>query len=126
MPVIDPVGDLLARIRNAFLVGKDSLLVPHSKMKETVLKILEQHGYIEGFEVKEDKVLLLEIRLNPGAIEDLERISKPGRRIYASKQEIPRVKGGRGTVVISTSKGVMDGESARKEGLGGELLLKVW
>lgn len=125
----DPIADLLTRIRNAKTARKAVVVMPHSKMKEQVAKILEANNFIESVKVAEvDGFKSLEITLsaNPDAITSLIRVSKPGRRVYTAAKDIPLVLGGRGIVIISTSGGIMAGREARKAGLGGELICKVW
>lgn len=122
----DPIADLITRIRNAELAGKAELSVPASKMKQRILDVLQQANYIADYSLDETtKPAALKITLNHN-ITEIVRMSKPGRRMYASADEIPRVKNGRGIVVISTSKGVMTGDEAKKARLGGELLIKVY
>ncbi|HVE80614.1 MAG TPA: 30S ribosomal protein S8 [Candidatus Dormibacteraeota bacterium] len=128
----DPIADMLTRIRNGLAVSKETVVVPHSKMKEAIAGILKENGFIAGFKVegKEAGFKMLIISLKADAdqpvISSLARVSKPGRRVYASSQDIPLVLGGRGMVIVSTSNGVMSGRDARKKGLGGELICKVW
>jgi len=126
----DPVADLLTRIRNAKLVNHKTTSIPHSILKEAIVKILKTKGYIKDYKV-EGKVpdKLLEVKLkysqNKSAISQIKRISKPGVRVYASAKDLPRYMRGRGTVIVSTSKGVIDARVAKKDNLGGEILLKV-
>jgi small subunit ribosomal protein S8 len=127
----DPIADLLTRIRNAVMVGKNEIRVPSSKLKITVAKELKKAKYLSEVKIESTKPRdTLVITINqPGensTITELTRLSKPGRRVYASANDIPRVKNGRGMVLISTSKGVMPGHSAAKQRLGGELLLKIY
>ncbi|MGH2681271.1 MAG: 30S ribosomal protein S8 [Actinomycetota bacterium] len=128
----DPVADLLTRIRNANLAYKDELVAPVSKLAESVLKILDEEGYIIGFSREGEGVRqAFRIRLKYGvrrrrAITGLRRISKPGRRIYRGRGELPRVQGGLGVAIISTSHGVMTDKDAAREGIGGEVLAYVW
>ena len=127
----DPIADLLTRIRNAAMVGKNEIRVPSSKLKEVVAKELAKANYIESVEVESAKprdILVVKITKEGEAarFNELTRMSKPGRRMYVGVEEIPRVKSGRGMVLLSTSKGVMTGFEAKKQRLGGELLLKVW
>lgn len=127
----DPIADLLTRIRNAIMAGKNEIRVPASKMKLTVAEELKKAGYLAA--VKSEKgtprdTLVITI-FEPGAnptINEIQRVSKPGRRVYAGAADIPRVKYGRGIMLVSTSKGVMTGQAAVKQKLGGELLLKVY
>lgn len=126
----DPIADLLTRMRNQLLIGGASVRAPHSKVKQQVLDILKARGFISGYEVNKEEYPELVITMfedgSPSQITGLERISKPGRRVYVRSSEIPRVMAGRGVAVVSTSKGMMDGAAARKAGLGGELICKVW
>ncbi len=127
----DPVADLLTRIRNAAMVGKNEIRVPSSKLKKAVAKELVRANYLESVETESAKPRdILVIKINKDGenarFNELTRMSKPGRRMYVGVEEIPRIKSGRGMVIISTSKGVMNGFEARKQRLGGELLLKVW
>jgi small subunit ribosomal protein S8 len=127
----DPIADLLTRIRNAVMVGKNEIRVPSSKLKVTVAKELKKANYLSEVKVENTKPRdTLVITINqPGEnanITEITRLSKPGRRVYVSASDIPRVKNGRGMVLISTSKGVLAGQDAVKQRLGGELLLKVY
>jgi len=127
----DPIADLLTRIRNAVMVGKNEIRVPSSKLKVTVAQELKKAGYLTGVKVEAAKPRdILVVTINkPGensSINEITRLSKPGRRVYVSATEIPKVKSGRGIVLISTSKGVITGQDATKQRLGGELLLKVY
>ena len=132
--VSDPVADLLTRIRNATMVSKDELFVPASKMNEAVLRILEREGFIGGFEreTEDDGVhSAIRVRLKYGAkrertLTGIKRISTPGRRIYARRDKLPRVLGGLGIAILSTSQGVMTDREASKRGIGGEVLAHVW
>lgn len=124
MAITDPIADMLTRIRNASILKKEQVIVPNSKLKIEILKVLKLEGYISDFKLDE-KSSIIYVDLN-NAMEKMMRVSKPGRRVYASKDEIPVVLQGRGLVVITTSKGVMSGREAKKLGLGGELLCKVW
>ena len=127
----DPIADLLTRIRNAKLVGKNEIRVPSSKLKETIAKELKKAKYLADVKVESSKPRdTLVITINqPGenvAFTEIARLSKPGRRVYVGANEIPKVKNGRGMVLISTSKGVMPGHTAISQRLGGELILKVY
>jgi small subunit ribosomal protein S8 len=130
--VTDPVADLLTRIRNANLAYKDDLVTPVSKVSGSVLRILDQEGYIAGFgEEGEGVHRAYRITLKYGprrrrAITGLRRISKPGRRIYRGRDQLPRVQGGLGVAIISTSQGVMTDKDAARKGIGGEVLAYVW
>jgi len=130
--VTDPIADMLTRVRNAIMVGHDSVLVPSSKMKLSISKILKEEGFISDYEVVRGKPQrMIRIRLkywerNDSALSGLERVSKPGLRVYVEKKEIPRVYGGLGIAVLSTPKGVMTGQQAWQQGVGGELLCYIW
>ena len=127
----DPIADLLTRIRNAVMVGKNEIRVPSSKLKVTIAKELKKAKYLSEVKVESSKPRdTLVITINqPGenaTITEITRMSKPGRRVYANASDIPRIKNGRGMLLISTSKGVMPGHIAYKQRLGGELLLKIY
>ena len=127
----DPIADLLTRIRNAALVGKTEVRVPTSKLKKIVAEQLVKNHYLADVKLEDGKprgTLVITINNNGenAAFTDLARVSKPGRRIYVSRADIPKVKQGRGIVLVSTSKGVMTGAEAAKAKLGGEVLLKVY
>jgi small subunit ribosomal protein S8 len=127
----DPIADLLTRIRNAVMVGKNEIRVPSSKLKVTVARELKKANYLSAVKVESTKPRdTLVITINqPGensTITELTRLSKPGRRVYARANDIPRIKNGRGMVLVSTSKGVMPGHIAVKQRLGGELLFKIY
>jgi small subunit ribosomal protein S8 len=135
--VTDPIADMLTRIRNAIMVSQGTVSVPHSKLKESIAQILKDEGYIEGFEVAADngqpqKTIRLKIkyvgvrRTRRPVITDLQRVSRPGRRVYVGKGEIPWVLSGMGVAILSTPKGVMTGQRARALGVGGEVLCQVW
>lgn len=137
MTVIDPIADMLTRIRNGVMAGHTLVALPSSKLKLEIAKILKDEGFIEGFEVADtessvQKVLRLKIkyvgerRERRPVISGIERVSKPGRRVYTKKQDIPWVLSGIGVAIISTPKGVMTGARARQLGVGGEILCKVW
>ena len=127
----DPIADLLTRIRNAVMVGKNEITVPSSKIKVTVAEQLKKAGYVSGVKVESAKPRdILVVTINKlgenSTINEIKRLSKPGRRVYVSADEIPKVKSGRGVVLVSTSKGVVTGVEAKKQRLGGELLLSVY
>jgi len=132
MTMTDPIADMLTRIRNALMARHPSTDVPASKMKMALAGILKDEGYIADFEAIEDrKQGILRVRLKYGpdgdsVITGLERVSRPGRRVYCNAAEIPPVLGGLGINVLSTSKGLLSGRVARKRNIGGELLLNVW
>jgi small subunit ribosomal protein S8 len=129
--VTDPIADLLTRVRNAAMARHDTVSIPASKMKIAVAKILKDEGFISDFSIVKGepqrtiKITLKYIDKQPAFI-GLERVSKPGLRIYSGKKEIPRVYGGLGIAVISTSKGLMTGQEAWKKNIGGEVLCYVW
>lgn len=127
----DQIADLITRIRNAGMVGKNEIRVATSKLKVAVIDTLVKNGYIASYEVEEAKPrgVLHVVIANPGEISrinEIEKVSKPGRRVYVAAEDIPTVKSGRGIVIISTSKGLMTGKEAKKNRLGGEILVKVW
>ncbi len=129
----DPIADMLTRIRNANTAKHDTVDVPASKMKEAIANILLEEGYVKAVEVVEDgKIKTIHITLKYGkdknekVITGIKRISKPGLRVYAGKDELPKVLGGLGTAIISTNKGVLTDKQAREEQVGGEVLAFVW
>ena len=127
----DPIADLLSRIRNAAAVGKRQIVVPHSNLKQRVAEQLKEAGYLSEVKMIEAKPQAsLEIVINEdgasSTITEIVRLSKPGRRMYAKADEIPSIKSGRGIVLVSTSQGVMTGKAAKRLGLGGELICKVY
>jgi small subunit ribosomal protein S8 len=132
MPVNDRVADMLTRIRNAIQSRHDSVLVPHSKMKLALANILKEQGYIRDFDIPRGQQfpsLRLHLAYRAGrepVIRGLKRVSKPGLRVYVSRGEIPRVYGGLGVAIVSTSQGMMSGRQAWRQGIGGELLCYVW
>jgi small subunit ribosomal protein S8 len=137
MSMTDPIADMLTRIRNAVMSGQALTAMPLSKVKVEIAKILKEEGYLENFEVADgerpsQKVLRLKIkyigerRERKPVLTGLERISRPGRRVYTKKQEIPWVLSGIGVAILSTPKGIMTGQRARQLGVGGEILCKVW
>jgi small subunit ribosomal protein S8 len=132
MPVTDPISDMLTRIRNGLTVRKAFVLVPSSKMKVSIAQILLEEGFIQGYEITSEQPqpnirlwLKYDDRRKP-IVTGLERVSKPGRRVYKGKQELPWVLSGLGIAIVSTPKGVMTDRSARHLGVGGEVLCYVW
>jgi small subunit ribosomal protein S8 len=129
-PTTDPIADLLTRMRNGLMVNKQTVNVPYSKNKEVIVKLLKQYGFVMDYQVLKNGFTQLEIKLASDSTNakliGLSRVSKPGRRVYAKSHEIPSIRGGRGLMIVSTSTGVMAGHIARKRGLGGELICKVW
>ena len=132
MSLTDPVADLLARIRNSISARHPKLDVPASKLKLEIARILKEEGYIANFKGTEEegrKILRIYLKYGPdnaAAISNLQRISRPGCRVYVGRNDIPRVLGGLGINILTTPKGVMTGSRARKEGVGGEILCEVW
>jgi len=131
MTVTDPIADMLTRIRNAIMAGHQTVLVPSSKMKLAIVKVLKEEGFIDRYELLKGKPQsMIKIHLKyteeGPAILGLERVSKPGLRVYAERHEIPRVYGGLGIAILSTSKGIMTGQEAWRKRLGGEILCYVW
>jgi small subunit ribosomal protein S8 len=132
MSLTDPVADLLARIRNSIRARHQKLDVPASKLKLEITRILKEEGYIANFKATEEegrRVLRIYLKYgqdNNAAISNLQRISRPGCRVYVGRNDIPRVLGGLGINILTTPRGVMTGRQARKQGLGGEILCEVW
>lgn len=132
MPVTDPVADMLTRIRNALIAKHDVINLPSSKMKKSIVQILLTEGYVKGYEVIDggvEKTLKITLKYGPNGekvITGLKRISKPGLRVYVKKDEVPKVLGGLGIAILSTSKGVMTDSEARTESVGGEVLAYIW
>ncbi len=132
MAVTDPIADMLTRIRNAVMARHDLVLIPASRMKLYIAKILKQEGFITDYEVlgsrpqRQIKMMLKYDDKNKPFISGLKRISKPGLRVYVQGNEIPRVYGGLGMAIVSTSNGVMTGQKAWRQGIGGELLCYIW
>ncbi|MDP4038924.1 MAG: 30S ribosomal protein S8 [bacterium] len=127
----DPIADMLTRVRNAVKVGKSSILVPYSKIKFSIAKILVKNGYLSDIRLTKDGnfqilELIIEYDKQKKSISRLERISKPGRRVYIKTKEIKKVFGGEGIAILSTPKGIMTGYEAHSLGIGGELICKVW
>ena len=132
MTVSDPIADMLTRIRNAIMARHDSVPVPTSKVKLAITRILKGEGFITDYEVvksKSHRAIKIQLKYdenNRALISGLERVSSPGLRVYTGREEIPRVYGGLGIAIVSTPKGVMTGQQAWRQGLGGELLCYVW
>jgi small subunit ribosomal protein S8 len=128
----DPVADMLTRIRNANKALHDRVEMPASKLKEEIARILKEEGYVRDYHIEDGesyKVLVVELkygRSRERVLTGLKRVSKPGRRIYASKDRLPRVLGGMGTAILSTSRGVITSRTAEREGIGGEVICFVW
>ena len=137
MSVNDPIADMLTRIRNGVMASQSVVAMPHSNIKAEIARILKEEGFVEGYEVVDGEKAFMktlrvklkyvgERRQRASVITGLERISRPGRRVYTQKQDIPWVLAGMGIAILSTPKGVMTGQRARQLGVGGELLCKVW
>lgn len=132
MTINDPIADMLTRIRNAGMARKPETTMPATKILVAIARILQQEGYIVGFHVEERRphpVLTLELKYGSDrrhAIRELRRVSKPGLRVYAGKDELPLVRNGLGTAIVSTPQGVLAGHEARRRGIGGEVICTVW
>ena len=132
MTMTDPIADMLTRIRNAKSVHHDKVEIPYSKIKTAIAETLKEEGFIKNFEVvagEQQNVIRVQLKYGPNkekVISGIKRISKPGLRVYTQKDQLPRVLGGLGIAVISTSKGMMTDKAARKAGLGGEVVAYVW
>lgn len=132
MVMTDPVADMLTRIRNASMAHKDEVIIPASTLKERIAEILASEGYVAGTAVEgegKDRAITVRLKYGPNrerTISGLKRVSKPGRRVYAGGSEIPRVLGGLGIVILSTSRGLLTDRQAKKLGVGGEVIAYVW
>jgi small subunit ribosomal protein S8 len=132
MSMTDPIADLLTRIRNGLSADHDSVAIPASRFKTEIARILSEQGYVEGYAVEPGtvgEVLRVHLKYTEDrapVISGMERVSRPGRRTYVNAGEIPKVLGGMGTAIVSTSKGVMTGHDARRQGVGGEVVAYVW
>ena len=132
MTMTDPIADMLTRIRNANTVGHETVEIPASKMKKAIAEILKEEGYIADFEmIKDDKQGMIKVTMKYGAnkekvISGIKKISKPGLKVYAKAGEVPKVLGGLGIAIVSTSKGIVSDKEARKLGVGGEVICNVW
>ncbi len=132
MTMTDPIADMLTRIRNANTVGHETVEIPASKMKKAIAEILKEEGYITDFDVIEDnKQGMIKVTMKYGAnkervISGIKKISKPGLKVYAKANDVPKVLGGLGIAIISTSKGIVSDKEARKLGVGGEVICYVW
>ncbi|MDI6601286.1 MAG: 30S ribosomal protein S8 [Thermoanaerobacteraceae bacterium] len=130
--VTDPIADMLTRIRNANIVKMDTVDIPASNVKKSIAEILYNEGFIESYEIIDDgKQGIIRVKMKYGAdkervISGLKRISKPGLRVYATKDQVPKVLGGLGIAILSTPKGVITDKKARQEGIGGEVLCYIW
>ncbi|MDH3284203.1 MAG: 30S ribosomal protein S8 [Acidobacteriota bacterium] len=132
MSMTDPIADMLTRIRNALQANHDDLVLPSSRLKREISKILQGEGFIQDFRHEDDSLqgkLHIELRYGPTGervINGIERVSRPGRRVYVGSREIPEVLGGMGITILSTSKGILDGRTARRLNVGGEWICNVW
>jgi small subunit ribosomal protein S8 len=135
MSMTDPISDFLTRLRNALRAQHHDVAIPSSNLKRELARILQEQGYIEGYEVRppgpgrpgeEISITLKYTEDRRSVISGIERVSRPGRRTYVDHAHIPRIQGGMGTAIISTSRGVMTGHEARQEGVGGEVVARVW
>lgn len=130
--VTDPIADMLTRIRNAFLIKTEKVDIPASRMKVEIAKILKEEGFIKSYKIIKDKkqgILRVTLKYttdNKPIVTGLKRVSKPGRRVYSGKDEVPKVMGGVGIAVVTTSKGVLSDKECRREGVGGEVLCYIW
>lgn len=127
----DPIADMITRIKNAFMAERKDLILPHSKTKETIAKLLKENDYIDDFQVIEktpqsDIKIVLRYVGKLSAISDVKRVSKPGRRIYVKAGEIPYTLNGYGITILSTNQGIMEDKAARKAKLGGEIICQIW
>jgi len=124
---MDQIANLIVSIKNATLVNKRELSVPHSKMKEAILVILKREGFLSDFSVREEgNIKVIDLQLSAKPVSHIRIISKAGRRIYIKSKEIPKPLRGMGTVIVSTPEGVITGREATKKGLGGELICEIW
>ena len=131
MSLSDPVADYLARVRNAISAKHDKVDIPASRVKVEITRILKEEGFIQNYKIQEDKVqgtirVFLKYSDGTPVITGLKQVSKPGRRIYAHKDKVPKVVGGLGISIISTSRGIMTGDQSHRVGVGGEVLCQVW
>lgn len=132
MSMTDPIADMLTRIRNSLMAGHERVTMPSSKIKAEIARILRDEGFISGYTQEADEkqgLLHVELKYGPHGqrvITGLERVSKPGRRVYVGREEIPDLLGGMGITILSTSRGILDGRSARRLGVGGEWICNVW
>ncbi|MDY0275282.1 MAG: 30S ribosomal protein S8 [Desulfomicrobium sp.] len=127
MAVVDPIADLLTRIRNAYTAMHSSVKVSSSRMRSAILDIMQEEGYITGF-ISDDGSIVVDLKYydGKGVVSGLQRVSKPGRRVYVASKDIPLVQNGLGICILSTSKGILEGRKAAEIGVGGELLCEIW
>ena len=132
MSMSDPIADLLTRIRNAAQAGHDRVLIPHSRLKEAIIKLLQDEGFVDGFDVRRKGIeTWLEVSMrydrdSKAIIRGLQRVSRPSRRIYVRRDQVPYVRNGLGLAILTTPMGVISDRDARREGVGGEVLCYVW
>ena len=131
MTMTDPIADMLTRLRNATMAGKDEVVMPASKLKEQIAVILEREGYVDSHTIEGETKRTLTVRLKYGpqrerTISGVKRVSRPGRRVYVANGKVPRVQGGLGLAIISTSSGLLTDRQAKRQGVGGEVLAYVW
>ena len=131
MSVTDPIADYLIRIRNAISAGHDKVDIPSSRVKVEITKILKEEGFIANYKVQEDPIqgsirIFLKYAEGESVITGLKQVSRPGCRIYAVSEKVPKVMGGLGVAIVSTSKGIMTGHETHKQGIGGEVLCEIW
>ena len=132
MSFTDPISDMITRIRNAQLRALNTVSIPNSKLRERILEVLKEEGYISGIKStsnkKNNKLLLVDLKYNNGVpvIKEITRVSKPGRRIYTKAESIPRIQNGLGIAIVSTSKGIMTDNDARSKKIGGEIICRVF
>jgi small subunit ribosomal protein S8 len=131
MSVTDPIADYLIRIRNAISAGHEKVDIPHSRVKVEITKILKEEGFIANYKVQEDAIqgsirIFLKYSDGESVITGLKQVSRPGCRIYAVTEKVPKVMGGLGVAIVSTSKGIMTGHETHKQGIGGEVLCEIW
>ena len=132
MSMTDPIADFLTRIRNGIQAAHETVVIPSSKLKREMARILDEQGYIEGFDIQpgqpgEEIVIRLKYTdARVSVISGLRRVSRPGQRMYVDSKHVPKVLGGMGTAIVSTSQGVMTGHDARRAGIGGEVVAEVW
>lgn len=127
----DPIADMFARLRNAIAVRKNEIVLPHSRAKESIANVLKANRYINSVDIIDASIgkslkLTINSELENARINEIKRLSSPGRRVYSSSKEIPTIKRGRGLIIISTSKGIMTGSEAKKQGVGGELIASIY
>lgn len=127
MPVVDPIADMLTRIRNSHMALHKQVRIPLSKAKASIVEILSKEGFIKNFSVEENEILIeLKYMNSKPALKGMKKISKPGRKVYVPVNEIPAVRNGLGICILSTSHGILEGMEARKQNVGGELMCEIW